>query len=414
MGMRGGGGPRFAGPVGPSGAPSNMVCISQGTSGKQCAHFSSGNCTYGPKCIHMHMVPSGPSAAPKPAKPKNVKEGDDSDEDEDEGEGAEPDDDPLQTISQKRDEAKRRAYAEALEAAKITAKSANDLDLSGLRGPDKGNMKGITNLPVIEGGLLHAYSVGQKGKKKDKPPEEQRPGDWLCVCENYNFSWRKTCNACGSKKPLNEMEEKAKQDELKRIKEERAKRLKNQERDADLRKIAEREERRGGKDRDRGSRDRDRDRDRGRDRGGRDRDRGRDRGRGGGDDENPNMVPIGGDRRSRDDRGSRDDKDDRRDDRRSKRDDDDSSSHKRYYDDDDDKRRSDKKKSRRDDDDDDDDRNHRKSKKSHRSRDSDDDDDRSSKKKKRDRSRSRSRSRRKDRSRSKKRDRSREQKPADL
>lgn len=237
MGFRGHSGPipRVPGPVGPSGAPSNMVCISQGTSGKQCAHFSSGNCTYGPKCIHMHMVPSGPPAA-KPARPKNVKEGDDSDDDEDEG-GDEPDD-PLEQINQKRDAAKRKAYAEALEAAKITAKSAADLDLSGLRGPDKGTLQGLTNLPVIEGGLLHAYSVGQKGKKKDKPPDEQRPGDWLCVCENYNFSWRKTCNACGAKKPLNEMEESAKQAELKRIKEERAKRLKNQERDADLRKIA--------------------------------------------------------------------------------------------------------------------------------------------------------------------------------
>ena len=45
--------------------------------------------------------------------------------------------------------------------------------MSGLRGPDKGNIKGLTNLPVIEGGLLHAYSVGQKAKKKDKPPDEQ-------------------------------------------------------------------------------------------------------------------------------------------------------------------------------------------------------------------------------------------------
>ena len=231
--------PRFAGPIGPSGAPSNMVCISQGTSGKQCAHFSSGNCTYGPKCIHMHMVPAGPK--PAPAGPKNVKEGDDSDEDEDGEESAaaaSTDDDPLAAINAKRDEAKRRAYAEALEAAKITAKSADSLNLGGLRGPDKGNIQGLTNLPVIEGGLLHAYSVGQKGKKKDKPPEEQRPGDWLCECQNYNFSWRKNCNACTKKKPLNAAEEDAKQKELQRIKEERAKRLKNQEREADLKKIA--------------------------------------------------------------------------------------------------------------------------------------------------------------------------------
>ena len=240
--------PCFPGPIGPSGAPSNMICVSQGTSGKQCMHFSSGNCTYGPKCIHMHMVPAHPtkgSSGPGPSKPKNVKEGDDSDDEDDEmgegGGGADggnmDDDDPLASINAKRDEAKRRAYAEALEAAKITAKSADSLNLGGLRGPDKGNIKGLNNLPVIEGGLLHAYSVGQKGKKKDKPPDEQRPGDWLCECQNYNFSWRKNCNACTKKKPLNEAEEKAKQAELKRIKEERAKRLKNQEREADLKKI---------------------------------------------------------------------------------------------------------------------------------------------------------------------------------
>ena len=189
----------------------------------------------------MHMVPAGPR--PQPTGPKNVKEGDSDEEDEGEGGGEEEDeDDPLASINAKRDAAKRKAYAEALEAAKITAKNADDLDLGGLRGPDKGGIKGLTNLPVIEGGLLHAYSVGQKGKKKDKPPEEQRPGDWLCECQNYNFSWRKNCNACTKKKPLNELEEAAKQAELKRIKEERAKRLKQQERDADLKKIAVRTE----------------------------------------------------------------------------------------------------------------------------------------------------------------------------
>ena len=125
-----------------------------------------------------------------------------------------------------------------MEAARISTKSAADLDLSNLRGPDKGGIANLTDLPVIEGGLLHAYSVGQKGKKKDKPPEETRPGDWLCECQNYNFSWRKNCNACAKKKPISKAEEEFKQQELRRIKEERAKRLKNQEREADLRKIA--------------------------------------------------------------------------------------------------------------------------------------------------------------------------------
>ena len=111
--------------------------------------------------------------------------------------------------SAKRDEAKRKAYAEALEAARISTKSADDLNLHNLRGPDTGGIQALTNLPVIEGGLLHAYSVGQKGKKKDKPPEENRPGDWMCECQNYNFAWRKNCNACGKKKPFSKAEEDA-------------------------------------------------------------------------------------------------------------------------------------------------------------------------------------------------------------
>ena len=189
----------------------------------------------------MHMVPANTGPPPKMSMPKNVKEGDSDDEDDEEGGGGgEVDygDDPIATISAKRDEAKRRAYAEALEAARISTKSADDLNLHNLRGPDKGGIQSLTNLPVIEGGLLHAYSVGQKGKKKDKPPDEQRPGDWLCECQNYNFAWRKNCNACAKKKPFSKAEEDAKQSELRRIKEERAKRLKNQEREADLKKIA--------------------------------------------------------------------------------------------------------------------------------------------------------------------------------
>ena len=46
-------------------------------------------------------------------------------------------------------QAKRRAYAEALEAAKISTKSADNLNLNNLRGPDKGGIQSITNLPVI-------------------------------------------------------------------------------------------------------------------------------------------------------------------------------------------------------------------------------------------------------------------------
>lgn len=236
---------RMSGPIGPSGLPSNMVCVSQGTSGKQCQHFSSGNCTYGPRCIHMHMVPAGPIAPKAPAAadgPKNVKEGDSDDEDDgDIGGGMDEEideNDPLAVINKRRTDAKRKAYAEALEAAKMKTRNADAIDIGNLRGPQTNSLAGIQNLPVIEGGLLHAYSVGQKGKKKDKPPDEQRPGDWLCECQNYNFAWRKNCNACTKKKPLNKAEEDAKKAELARIKEERAKRLKAKERDEDLRKIA--------------------------------------------------------------------------------------------------------------------------------------------------------------------------------
>jgi hypothetical protein len=137
-----------------------------------------------------------------PGGPKNVKEGDD-DSDEDDNENVNSDDEGGEggggggaggaagtSMSDRRAEARRKAYEEALAAAKITAKTP--LENIGLfnRAPDRGGLgPGLTALPVIEGGLLHAYSVGQKGKKKDKPPDEQRPGDWLCECGNYNFRY---------------------------------------------------------------------------------------------------------------------------------------------------------------------------------------------------------------------------------
>ena len=194
-----------------------MICMSQGTSGKPCQHFSNGSCTYGPRCIHMHMVPANKVPGPggptpgfggpmiRPSGPKNVKEGDD-DSDEDDNENVNSDEEGGEggggggeggaggagaSMSDRRAEARRKAYEEALAAAKITAKTP--LDTIGLfnKAPDRGGLgQGLTNLPVIEGGLLHAYSVGQKGKKKDKPPDEQRPGDWLCECANYNFRYK--------------------------------------------------------------------------------------------------------------------------------------------------------------------------------------------------------------------------------
>merc|ERR1711915_512062 len=117
--------------------------------------------------------------------------------------------------------------------------------------------------------MMHAYSVGQKSKKKDPKPEEQRPGDWQCECGNYNFSWRKKCNACDRNKPFNPAEEESKQKELERIKEDRARRRAQQQEGqidpGDLRNLV-RERRK--RDRERDSRDRGSHSSRERDRGG--------------------------------------------------------------------------------------------------------------------------------------------------
>ena len=124
----------MSGFIGPSELPSTMVCVSQGTSGKQCQHFSSGNCIYGPHCFHMHMVPAGPIAPKAP-------------------------NDPLAVINKRRTDAKRKAYAEALEAAKMKTCNADAIDIGNLRGPQTNSLAGIQNLPVTEDGRLHDYSV---------------------------------------------------------------------------------------------------------------------------------------------------------------------------------------------------------------------------------------------------------------
>merc|ERR1719323_2653795 len=52
----------WGGPPGPWGprppGPPGMICVSQGVSGKMCKHFSRGQCTYGNRCIHLHLVPN--------------------------------------------------------------------------------------------------------------------------------------------------------------------------------------------------------------------------------------------------------------------------------------------------------------------------------------------------------------------
>merc|ERR1719330_1081881 len=114
--------------------------------------------------------------------------------------------------------------------------------------------------------------LARRRGKKDPKPDEARPGDWQCACGNYNFSWRKECNACAKPKPFNETEEEFKQKELARIKEERAKRRamqsasqddqdRNRDR-LDRNREINRELERKRASRDRRSKDRDRSRDR--------------------------------------------------------------------------------------------------------------------------------------------------------
>ena len=324
-GPGGWGGP--PGPWGPRPPGPPMICVSQGVSGKICNHFRRGQCQYGNRCIHVHLMPNPAHQMAPPAQ----EESDDEDGDE-EGEGGETKPDvsgsaagpgtpmgagpqgarpplaPQQSMFEKREAAKSRAFEEAMAAAKAAAAKTGDLSSHLVTNRSAGESLSGGGINVMGPSIMHAYSVGQKSKKKDPKPEEQRPGDWQCECGNYNFAWRKECNACGKKKPFNQMEEETKQQELARIKAEREKR---------------RQEGRGGggggrldpgdlRNRvgDRGDR-RDRDRDRDRDRGRGDRDR---RSRDGGGD-NPNMVPLGGSRGFRDDRDKDRDRDRGRDDR---------------------------------------------------------------------------------------------------
>ena len=68
-------GPGPGGPWGPWGGmgprppgPGGMMCVSQGISGKVCKHFGRGQCTYGNRCIHLHLVPNPAMQQQAPAK----------------------------------------------------------------------------------------------------------------------------------------------------------------------------------------------------------------------------------------------------------------------------------------------------------------------------------------------------------
>jgi len=325
----------WGGPPGPWGPrppfPPNMMCISQGNSGKPCKHFSRGQCTYGNRCIHLHLVPANQGMPQQvQANPEGEESEEESDEDEEEGENG----GQVGNLD-KRAEAKRKAFEEAMKAAKAAAAKAGDITLgSGTGGNSGAAQSKVPDLSMATtkmGGhmMMHAYSVGQKSKKKDPKPEEQRPGDWQCECGNYNFSWRKKCNACDRNKPFNPVEEESKQKELERIKEERARRRAQQDgkiEPGDLRNIVNRERSKregfGGRDRERGSDSRDRGM------GARDRDRGHSRdkpGFGSGrrfeqDSGNANMVPLGPGRRGESSSGDKHRERERRESDRSDRD----------------------------------------------------------------------------------------------
>lgn len=299
----------WGGPPGPWGPrppfPPNMMCISQGNSGKPCKHFSRGQCTYGNRCIHLHLVPATQGM---PQQAQANPEGEDSDEESEEEEEGE--NNTQGGVVDKRAEAKRKAFEEAMKAAKAAAAKAGDITLGGTSSGNSATSQpkapDLSLATTKMGGhmMMHAYSVGQKSKKKDPKPEEQRPGDWQCECGNYNFSWRKKCNACDRNKPFNPAEEESKQKELERIKEERARRRAQQDGKidpGDLRNLVSRSKREGF-----GGRDREMDRDRGRDSRDRSmmsRDGGHSRERHGGgfgssgryseETGNANMVPLG-------------------------------------------------------------------------------------------------------------------------
>merc|ERR1719275_111628 len=175
---------------------------------------------------------------------------------------------------------KKAAFEEAMRAAKAAAAKAGDLPISATEDGTPGATSDGRHA------ILHGFSVGQKGKKKDPKPEEQRPGDWQCTCGNYNFSWRKTCNQCDQKKPFSKAEQDSRSKELDRIKEDRARRRGAEGGGGvqeDLRERMKRNRQQG-------------------------------KGRDGGQEENANMVPLGGSGRGerRDNERRRDDDKDRR------------------------------------------------------------------------------------------------------
>merc|ERR1719361_1496917 len=89
------GGPGPGGPWGPWGGhggprppgPGGMMCVSQGISGKVCKHFGRGQCTYGNRCIHLHLVPNPAMQQQQPTAGNTEEESDDDEEEEEEGEG---------------------------------------------------------------------------------------------------------------------------------------------------------------------------------------------------------------------------------------------------------------------------------------------------------------------------------------
>ena len=64
-----------------------MICVSQGVSGKMCKHFTQGRCTYGNRCIHLHLVPNPQAQAMnQQAQAGANPEGEESDDEDDEEE----------------------------------------------------------------------------------------------------------------------------------------------------------------------------------------------------------------------------------------------------------------------------------------------------------------------------------------
>ena len=199
-----------------------MICVSQGVSGKICNHFRRGQCQYGNRCIHVHLMPNPAHQMAPPAQEES-----DDEDGEEEGEGGEtkapkvphPDKSglvtgpgmgagpqgarqplaPQQSMFDKREAAKSRAFEEAMAAAKAAAAKTGDLSSHLVTNRSAGENMSGGGINVMGPSVMHAYSVGQKSKKKELAEEptkeaakqEERRGEEAASSRRWQVNtWR--------------------------------------------------------------------------------------------------------------------------------------------------------------------------------------------------------------------------------